>query len=92
MDTIKTQAINILDSNYDYPTADIALDIAQSLRAGGIVLSDETPVSSSGKNKLHKIKYASTDFYIFVPYGFEATLPYTYNYLEGRRVGRAMFA
>lgn len=91
MNMIKAQAINILDSAYDYPTADIALGIAQALRAGGIVLSDETPVSSD-KNKLHKIKYASSDFYIFVPNGFEATLPYTYNYIEDGRVDRAMLA
>jgi hypothetical protein len=78
----KTPAIRLFSGSMCKLPEITALEIAQALRAADIILSAETEVIDTGVYKLHDIKYAGADYSVGVPYGFDALMQYTYDYLK----------
>lgn len=88
-----TPAIRLFDSDYNYLPDDTAIELAQALRAGDIVLSTETQIQSTGVYLLHKISFAGRNYHIGVPIVFDATQQYTFDYItDNRRLVNVMLA
>ena len=85
MDTDLSKVVRLYDSKFYKLSVDTARDIAQAVRSGQIVLSDETldeTLMPAGAYQLHKISYVGKEYFVGIPKLFDASKQFAYDYID----------